>query len=99
MSLSVSVCALWVLAATAVAMLPLRRQYAPGRVLLAGVGRPWREASVAEVGDFLQSWRSSRLNLLQSAYGALHDLTFGAWYGRPGSWQAISYPGPPRGYF
>ncbi|MCB1966983.1 hypothetical protein [Accumulibacter sp.] len=72
---------------------------APGRVLLAGVGRPWREASVAEVGDFLQSWRSSRLNLFQSAYGALHDLIFGAWYGRPANWQAISYPGPPRGYF
>lgn len=72
---------------------------APGRVLLAGVGKPWREASVADVGAFLQSWRSSRLNLLQSAYGALHDLIFGAWYGRPESWQAISYPGPPRGYF
>ncbi|MCB1941741.1 MAG: hypothetical protein H6942_10985 [Candidatus Accumulibacter sp.] len=72
---------------------------APARLVLAGVGKPWREASVGEVSEFLQAWRSSRLNLLQSAYGALHDLTFGAWYGRPGSWQAISYPGPPRGYF
>ena len=35
MSLSVSVCALWALATTAVAMLPLRCQYAPGLVLLA----------------------------------------------------------------
>jgi hypothetical protein len=72
---------------------------APARLLLAGVGKPWREASVAEVSEFLQSWRSSRLGLLQSAYGALHDLTFGAWYARPTPGKAIGYPGPPRGYF
>jgi hypothetical protein len=72
---------------------------APARLILAGVSTPWGEASVAEVGEFLQSWRSSRLSLLQSAYGALHDLTYGAWYGRPETWEAISYPGPPRGYF
>lgn len=70
---------------------------APARRMLAGVGKPWREASVAEVTEFLQAWRSSRLNLLQSAYGALHDLTFGAWYARPDTWDAIGYPGPPRG--
>ena len=34
MSLSVILCALWVLAATAVAFLPMRRQYGPGGVLL-----------------------------------------------------------------
>ena len=72
---------------------------APGRVVVAGVGKPWREASVGEVGEFLQSWRLSRLSLLQGAYGALHDLSFGAWYARPDTWEAIAYPGPPRGYF
>jgi hypothetical protein len=69
---------------------------APGRLLVAGLGRAWAEASVAEVTDFLQSWRSSRLGLLQSGYAALHDLTFGAWYARPDSWEAIGYPGPPE---
>ncbi|MBE1282674.1 MAG: DUF2484 family protein [Rhodobacteraceae bacterium] len=34
MSLSIVVAALWVLAATAVAMLPMRRQYGPGLALL-----------------------------------------------------------------
>lgn len=72
---------------------------APGRIVLAGIGKPWREASVSEVAGFLQSWRSSRLSLLQSAYAALHDLTYGAWYARPDTWEAIGYPGPPRGYF
>jgi hypothetical protein len=40
MILSIVVAALWVLAATAVAMLPLRRQYAPGIVLLAAAPVP-----------------------------------------------------------
>jgi len=35
MSLSILLAALWVLAATGVAMLPMRRQIAPGLVLLA----------------------------------------------------------------
>lgn len=72
---------------------------APGRVALAGVGRPWREASGEDVGRFLQSWRGSRLALFQTAYAALHDLCFGAWYARSESWEAIGYPGPPQGVF
>ena len=72
---------------------------APGRRFLAGVSKPWREAAAGDVLEFLQAWRSSRLSLLQSAYAALHDLTFGAWYARPDTWEAIGYPGPPRGYF
>ena len=37
MSLSLIALCLWVVAATVVAMLPMRLQYAPGLVLLAGV--------------------------------------------------------------
>lgn len=69
---------------------------APARLFIAGVSRPWREASPAEVAGFLGAWRSSRLGLLQSAYAALHDLSFGAWYAQPESWAAIGYPGPPE---
>ncbi len=69
---------------------------APGRWLIAGVSRPWREASVAEVTGFLESWRNSRFALLQGAYAALHDLVFGAWYAQTESWSAIGYPGPPE---
>jgi hypothetical protein len=69
---------------------------APARLLIAGVRRPWREAGSAEVAEFLDSWRGSRLGLLQSAYAALHDLTFGAWYAQTDSWAAIGYPGPPE---
>jgi hypothetical protein len=33
--------------------------------------------------------------LLRSAYDALHQLVFAAWYGNPRSWPAIGYAGPP----
>lgn len=68
----------------------------PGRLLAAGLAKPWRDASATDVAGFLESWRASRLGLLQSGYAALHDLTFGAWYARPDSWEAIGYPGPPE---
>ena len=69
---------------------------APLRMLLAGVWPRWEEASPAEIADFLQGWRKSRLELLRSAYAALHDLVLGAWYGNPDTWEAIGYPGPPE---
>ncbi|MBS3916852.1 MAG: twin-arginine translocation signal domain-containing protein [Sulfuritalea sp.] len=69
---------------------------APLRMLLAGVWPRWEEASPTEVSEFLQGWRGSRLELLRSAYAALHDLVLGAWYGNPDTWEAIGYPGPPE---
>jgi len=68
----------------------------PGRRWVAGVGVPWRQASVAEVSGFLERWRFSRWALLQQGYHALHDLVLAAWYARPDSWPAIGYPGPPE---
>ena len=69
---------------------------APARIVIAGVGRPWREASPADVAGFLDAWRNSRFGLLRSAYAALHDLTLGAWYAQPDAWEAIGYPGTPE---
>ena len=69
---------------------------APARMLLAGVWPRWEEASPAQIAEFLQGWRKSRLELLRSAYAALHDLVLGAWYGNPDTWAAIDYPGPPE---
>lgn len=68
----------------------------PVRVLLAGLWPRWEEASPAEIAAFLQGWRMSRLELLRSAYAALHDLVLGAWYGNPDTWEGIGYPGPPE---
>jgi hypothetical protein len=69
--------------------------FAPTRALIAGVWSPWHDASPASIGVYLDRWRDSRLALLRSAYGALHQLVFAAWYGNSNAWPAIGYAGPP----
>ena len=69
--------------------------FAPTRCLVAGVWRPWPEAGRESIAAFLASWRTSRFALLRSAYGALHQIILGAWYGNRRAWAAIGYPGPP----
>ncbi len=92
--------------ATAVAGLPPAAQrelaqlfallgFAPSRVALAGLRSPWAMARPEEIAGFLESWRASNFTLLRSAYDALHQLVFAAWYGNPRSWPAIGYEGPP----
>lgn len=66
----------------------------PTRVALAGLTKSWSQASVADVGAFLERWRHHRLALMQSGYHALHDLIAGPWYGDPATWSALGYPGP-----
>lgn len=68
--------------------------FAPGRMMLAGLAKPWGEAETAEVRAALQGMRSSRLALRQQAYHALRDLTNAAWFAAPEAWEAIGYPGP-----
>jgi len=68
---------------------------APTRRLLAGVPA-WPEATPAELAAFLQSWRTHRTEMLQTAYHGLHDLVIGGWYAEPSTWAAIGYPGPMK---
>ncbi|MYN10822.1 hypothetical protein [Pseudoduganella aquatica] len=88
----------------AVASLPLSTQkevqdlfgllaLAPARRLLAGVPA-WRDTTPEQAAAFLQDWRLHRLEMLQTAYHALHDLVLGAWYADPASWAGAGYPGP-----
>jgi hypothetical protein len=67
----------------------------PVRMGFAGVAAPWPQASPADVRRFLDRCRDSSWTLLRSAYEALHQLIYAAWYGNPQSWSAIGYPGPP----
>jgi len=69
--------------------------FAPARIALTGVTSTWSDASERDVAAFLDRWQASRLMLLRSAYDALHQLVFAAWYGNPRSWPAIGYGGPP----
>ena len=63
------------------------------RKLLA-VCPSWTEATAEELAQFLQSWRTHPIALLQSAYLALHDLISGSYYADASTWAAIGYPGP-----
>ena len=67
----------------------------PVRLAFAGIHGSWHTASPKAVRQFLDRCRTSPFLLLRAAYGALHALTFAAWYGNPKSWPAIGYPGPP----
>ena len=67
---------------------------APARRWLAGVPDGWSVATPAQVDAFLQSWRTHRIGMLQTAYLAMHDLILGGWYADPSTWAAIGYPGP-----
>lgn len=70
--------------------------FTPTRILVAKVGPPWPEASFEQIVAFLDDWRFSRFQFLETGYAALHDLLLGAWYGNPASWVGIDYPGPPE---
>jgi len=69
--------------------------FAPARIALTGLTTGWTQASEDDIAAFLDRWRASRFLLLRSAYDALHQLVFAAWYGNPKSWPAIGYGGPP----
>ena len=69
---------------------------APARRLLTGIEGGWEGARIEAVNAWLDDWRLHRLGLLRSAYHALHDLAFGAWYAQPANWAAIGYPGPMK---
>lgn len=67
---------------------------APGRVALAGLSTPWRDADEAALQQALQSMRLSSLALRQQAYHALRDLTNAAYFSDPSAWVHMGYPGP-----
>jgi hypothetical protein len=69
--------------------------FAPARFVLTGVSSDWPQAQESEIAAFLDRWQQSRHALQRSAYDALHQLVFAAWYGDARAWPAIGYPGPP----
>ena len=62
---------------------------------VAGVPKPWDEASEEDVTQFLDNWRQSRFALLRQGYQALVRVIVACWYGNPLSWGRIGYDGPP----
>jgi hypothetical protein len=67
-----------------------------GRVALAGLQQDWLDAPVPQRAAALQAMRTSRLQLRQQAYQALHDLVGSAYFADPATWHLLGYPGPTR---
>lgn len=69
---------------------------APGRRLMAGLGKAWPVASDADIQQALQGMRVSALALRQQAYAALHDITAAAYFTDASTWPLLGYPGPMK---
>jgi len=67
---------------------------AAGRRGLVGLSPSWEEATVAEIGEALQSMRLSSISLRQQAYQGLHELVSVAYFSGSDSWAVLGYPGP-----
>ena len=67
-----------------------------GRVTLAGIWSNWASASLHDKNEFLNDWRESFLDLLQTAYAGLHNLVMASFYGDSANWALVGYAGPPQ---
>ena len=69
--------------------------FAPVRMAFAAIDVRWRDASLTTTSAFLLRLQKSRWSVKRTAYDALHQLTFAAWYANARTWPSIGYPGPP----
>lgn len=65
-----------------------------GRRWFAGLATDWPQATVPQLRSALDQLRHSRLALRRQAYHALHDITAGAYFSEPATWNHLGYPGP-----
>ncbi len=66
----------------------------PARLAFTGLATDWGQASADQVRQALFGLRDSSLALRQQSYGALRELTNGAWFADPANASAIGYTGP-----
>jgi hypothetical protein len=67
-----------------------------GRRWLAGLHRPWAQATPDDLAAFLRRWQQSPFLLLRSGFQALHALINAAWFGNPASWAVLGYQQPQQ---
>lgn len=64
------------------------------RWLTTGVWAEWRDATPADLQDFLNRWRGSSIGAFNAGYRVLTKLTCISYYSLPESWRFSGYPGP-----
>ncbi|MFT4924548.1 MAG: hypothetical protein ACI8WB_000626 [Phenylobacterium sp.] len=63
----------------------------------AGKFAPLNELSLAQATLLIESWRTSFISLLNTAYEGLKELVFAAYYGNPDNWALLNYKKPDWG--
>ncbi len=66
---------------------------AAGRYALAGLSKPWAEASPEDIRTAFDAMRMSTSNTRQQIYHALRDLNAIAFFSEPGNWKTAGYAG------
>jgi hypothetical protein len=71
-------------------------QLTPARGLTTGIWKNWENTTPEDIDHFLNRWKFSSLNLLNSGYNALSDILCFAWYTNPSNTDYAGYSGPPN---
>lgn len=71
-------------------------QVAPLRAAMGAPWANWDQVSHEEIDAFLQSWKSSSIQLKRMGYGSLCKLLCICWYSQPETFVSTGYPGPPK---
>jgi hypothetical protein len=71
-------------------------QVAPLRAAMGAPWADWEQVSHADIDAFMQSWKSSSIQLKRMGYGSLCKLLTMCWYSQPETFATTGYPGPPK---
>lgn len=66
----------------------------PTRYLVAGLSKPWSQASDEDISQALNQMRLHTLPTTQMAYHAVRDITCMMYFTAPDNWNLVAYPGP-----
>ncbi len=66
-----------------------------GRLILTFRFSPWTQDDKQVIEQVLKEWRTSSLDILNTAYIGVKQLLMAVWYGEQENWSEINYPGPP----
>lgn len=64
--------------------------------LLCGTTAPFTQLTPEKRAAYLQKWERHRIGALRSGFVALKRLAASCYYGDPGTYGGVGYPGPPE---
>jgi hypothetical protein len=68
-------------------------------LIFGGRTKPFTQLDGVEQDEVLREWQDSRLEIRRTGLQALRALVLASYYGSPLTWKAVSYGGPPEGFW